>query len=151
MMFLELVCVQLGCRILLTVGQFALTLSESDSSLWIGASEAVTVEQHTELFGFGSGNYAKDSEGADIMTDTSSEGRWLLYSFTSGTNLVILEKQGQTPEHLANAAFWNKAAFIAMWLSVSFLPCCSFKVHEIAFSMCVLQPSLFHLFLQVHF
>lgn len=110
MMFLELACVQLGHRILLTIGQFTLTLSQSDSSLWISASEAVTMEQHTELFGFGSGNYAKDSEGSDLMSDTSSEGRWLLYSFTSGTNLVILEKQGQTPEHLASATFWNKAA-----------------------------------------
>ena len=110
--FLELASVQLGRRITLSVGQFAITLSERDSSLWIGATEAITLEHHTELFGFGSGNFAKDSEGADIMSDTSSEGRWLLFSFTSGTSLVILEKQGQTPDHLANASFWNKACIL---------------------------------------
>ena len=52
----------------------------------------------------------KGSEASDVMTDTSADGRWLLYALTSSTDLVILEKQRQAPEHLANSPFWNKAS-----------------------------------------
>lgn len=66
----------------------------------------------TELFGFGSGDYAKDSEGADVMSDTSEAGRWLQYRFTDSTVQVILEKQRKSPEHLESASFWNKVGAV---------------------------------------
>ena len=95
-------------RIVLNAGSFALHLC--DAALWVGCSAAsITIEANTELFGFGSGEFAKGSEGADMMSDTSAEGRWLRFHLESGSDLVILEKQRQDPEHLQNAAFFNKA------------------------------------------
>lgn len=96
-------------RTSLNAGSFVLYLSDKDASLWIGCSAAVTVEANTELWGFGSGDFAKGSEGADMMSDTSAEGRWLLYGLQSSDELLILEKQRKTPEHLESAGFFNKA------------------------------------------
>jgi hypothetical protein len=44
-----------------------------------------------------------------MMSDTSAEGRWLLYGLQSSDELVILEKQRKTPEHLESTGFFNKA------------------------------------------
>ncbi|CAL1155555.1 unnamed protein product, partial [Cladocopium goreaui] len=96
-------------RIQLTAAQYSLSLCDDGDSLWISAtSTAYTVPSLAELFGFGSGDYAKDSEGADVMSDTSDTGRWLLYKFTEPSENVILEKQRKTPEHLESASFWNQ-------------------------------------------
>eukprot|EP00435_Cladocopium_sp_Y103_P030560 s1097_g7.t1 len=73
----------------LNAGSFVLHLSDKDASLWVGCSTAVTVEVNTELWGFGSGDFAKGSEGADMMSDTSADGRWLLYGLQSAEEYVI--------------------------------------------------------------
>lgn len=96
-------------RTVLQVGQFNLHLSASDSTVWIACQAAMTVEAQTELWGFGSGDFAKGSEAADMMSDTSADGRWLLFGLQSGEDCVILEKQRKTPEHLESASFFNKA------------------------------------------
>lgn len=75
--------------------------------MWIGCSTAgVTVGQHTELSGFGSGEYLKGTEAQDCMT---SDGRWLRFALESSDAMVILDKQRKTPDHLENASFFNKA------------------------------------------
>eukprot|EP00438_Fugacium_kawagutii_P023430 Skav207931 [mRNA] locus=scaffold1441:391811:392884:- [translate_table: standard] len=74
----------------LNAGQFVLHLSDSDSTLWIGSSTSVTVAGQTELWGFGSGDFAKGSEGSDLMSDTSAEGRWLLFALNSGDDYVVI-------------------------------------------------------------
>lgn len=73
------------------------------------ASAAHTAEQGSELWGYGSGDFAKGTEAADIMTDVSAEGRWLKFSLPDANTPVILEKQRKVPEHLAEETFWNKA------------------------------------------
>ena len=98
----------------MNAGSFVLHLSDKDASLWVGCSAAYTVEANTELWGFGSGDFAKGSEGADMMSDTSAEGRWLLYGLRSCDELVILEKQRKTPEHLESVGFFNKANLCSM-------------------------------------
>ena len=106
----DFACLLLVCRIQLTAAQYSLSLCDDGDSLWISAtSTAYTVPSLAELCGFGSGDYAKDSEGADVMSDTSDTGRWLLYKFTEPSENVILEKQRKTPEHLESASFWNQA------------------------------------------
>ena len=91
-----------------------MSLCDDDSSLWIGATTDYTVESGTELFSFGSGDYAKDSEGADVMSDTSETGRWIQYKFTDTAEQVILEKQRKIPEHLEGATFWNKVGLVVV-------------------------------------
>eukprot|EP00435_Cladocopium_sp_Y103_P035840 s1440_g9.t1 len=88
-------------KITLNAGSFSLHLDENQGQLWIGCSTA----EHTELFGFGSGEFAKGSEAQDLMT---ADGRWLRYYMDSSDAMVILEKQRKTPDHLENAAFFNK-------------------------------------------
>ena len=93
-------------RITLNAGSFSLHLDEKQGQLWIGCSTAPhTVQDHTELFGFGSGEFVKGSEAQDIMT---ADGRWLRYFIESSDAMVILEKQRKTPDHLEHAAFFNK-------------------------------------------
>ena len=93
-------------RITLNAGSFSLHLDEAEGQLWIGCSVApYTVPMNTELFGFGSGDFAKGSEAQDLMT---ADGRWLRYFMDTPESLVILEKQRKTPDHLENAAFFNK-------------------------------------------
>ncbi|CAJ1380673.1 unnamed protein product [Effrenium voratum] len=95
-------------RLTLNCGHFSLALCLSDSSVWMCASAAHTAEQGSELWGYGSGDFAKGTEAADIMTDVSAEGRWLKFSLPDANTPVILEKQRKVPEHLAEETFWNK-------------------------------------------
>ena len=76
-----------------------------------------TVAQCTELFGFGSGDFVKGGEANDLMS--AAEARWLRYAFEKGDDLVILEKQRSSPEHLGGASFFNKASFFRFSLSLS--------------------------------
>ena len=111
-----LVCVAIHCRITLTCGAFFLSLAD-DASLWLGSvnGSEQTVEAMTELFSFGSGDFAKDSEGTDIMSDVSENGRWAAFHVTDASELVCLEKQRKCPEHLAEAAFFNKDCALFQW------------------------------------
>eukprot|EP00435_Cladocopium_sp_Y103_P016250 s3324_g4.t1 len=98
-------------RITLNLGNFCLYLDEESSQVWVGCSTAEhTVAQCTELFGFGSGEYAKGGEASDLMS--AAEARWLRYALEKGDDLVILEKQRQSPEHLEGASFFNKAMLV---------------------------------------
>lgn len=97
-------------RTVLNGGLFTLHLCDDDRSLWLaGGSSDHTVEANTELFGFGSGEFSKGSEAADLMSDTSESGRWLIFKLVNSSCMIILEKQRQTPEHLDGGAFFNKA------------------------------------------
>ncbi|CAK8995879.1 Uncharacterized protein SCF082_LOCUS4551 [Durusdinium trenchii] len=91
-------------RTTLQCGDFALTLG-SDESLWVGSGEETTVEEKTELWGFGSGDFEKGSSAKDIMSDAAS--RWVLYALTNSSDIVILEKGRRTPEHLEDLT-WNQ-------------------------------------------
>ncbi|CAK9049337.1 unnamed protein product [Durusdinium trenchii] len=95
-------------RTTLNAGHCALHHCEADGSLWVGCSSAHTLEENTELWGFGSGDFAKGSEAADLISDTSADGRWLLFALKSGDESVILEKQRKVPDHLESASFFNK-------------------------------------------
>lgn len=92
----------------MNAGSFSLHLNENAGQLWVGCSTAeYTVPQHTELFGFGSGDFLKGSEAQDVMT---ADGRWVRYFMDSNEALIILEKQRKTPDHLESATFFNKAS-----------------------------------------
>lgn len=98
-------------RLMLNAGNFSLHLCAADATLWVtGGSGPYTIEANTELFGFGSGGYSKGSEAADMMSDTSEMGRWLLFKMGHASDLVILEKQRQCPEHLEGGTYFNKAS-----------------------------------------
>ena len=78
-------------RTTLNAGSFSLHLDENEGQLWVGCSTAeYTVPQHTELFGFGSGDFIKGSEAQDVMT---ADGRWPRYFIDSNEALIILEKE----------------------------------------------------------
>lgn len=82
-------------------------LNEAEGQVWVGCSTApFTVQQYTDLFGFGSGDFVKGSEAQDAM---ASDGRWLRFILESGDDMIVLEKQRKTPEHLESATFFNKA------------------------------------------
>ena len=99
------------------VGNFTLTWAESDGSLWIGATSQATVPVATELFGFGSGGFVRQSEAEDTMSDASSTGRWICFAISDPNSLVILEQGRKVQEHLEGQTFWNKAQFwkIHVW------------------------------------
>ena len=86
--------------------------------MWIGANSQTNVEIQTELFGMGSGDFLRQSEANDAMSDQSSDGRWVGFSFSDASSYVILETGRQTPEHLQNQPFFNKVEFF--WKNVSF-------------------------------
>ena len=92
-------------------GHFSLTLCNANGTLWVGAPAAHTVEVHTELFGFGSGDFVKGSECKDVMSDVSEHGRWLLFALKSADEVVVLEKQRGVPAHLESLTFWNKVSW----------------------------------------
>lgn len=96
-------------RLDLNCGQFSLTLAEADHSLWVWAKAACTVEINCELFGFGSGGFHRQAEATDIMSDTSSVGRWIHFGINDPHSLVVLEKNRKIPDHLENQSFFNKA------------------------------------------
>ena len=104
-------------RLQLNCGNFTLTWAESDGSLWIGATSQATVPVATELFGFGSGGFVRQSEAEDTMSDASSTGRWICFAISDPNSLVILEKGRKVQEHLEGQTFWNKAQFwkIHVW------------------------------------
>ena len=95
-------------RLLLNCGQFSLTWAEDDGSVWVGSSADVNVESLSELFGFGSGGFVRQSEAADTMSDCSSEGRWLKFSLDDANTYIVLEKGRKVQDHLENQPFWNK-------------------------------------------
>ena len=96
-------------RLQLNCGNFSLTWAQSDGSLWIGATSQATVPVATELFGFGSGGFVRQSEASDTMSDASSTGRWICFSISDPNDMVILEKGRKVQEHLDGQTFWNKA------------------------------------------
>lgn len=128
----DFACLLLVCRIQLTAAQYSLSLCDDGDSLWISATSAgYTVPSLAELFGFGSGDYAKDSEGADVMSDTSDTGRWLLYKFTDASENVILEKQRKTPEHLESASFWKQALLSVFLMMPTIFDLLSLFLHSV--------------------
>lgn len=66
------------------------------------------VDIQTELFGFGSGDFLRQSEASDAMSDGSGDGRWIPFSLTDTSTFVILEKGRKAPDHLENQPFFNK-------------------------------------------
>ena len=89
----------------LNCGNFAVHCNET--ALYIGCSTApCTVQQCTEICGFGSGEFLKGAEADDAMSTT--DGRWFRFSLESGEDMVVLEKPRKTPDHMANSTFFNK-------------------------------------------
>lgn len=95
-------------RLVLNCGQFSLTLAEDAGTVWIGAMAQTNVEIQTEVFGFGSGDFLRQSEASDAMSDGSGDGRWLPFAINDSSTNVILEKGRKGPEHLENQPFFNK-------------------------------------------
>jgi len=93
-------------RLVLNCGNFSLSLVEDNGAVWIGATAKTNVEAFTELFGFGSGGFVRQSEATDSMSD--SDGRWVNFSFSDTNNYVVLEKGRSVQSHLENQPFWNK-------------------------------------------
>lgn len=94
-------------RLTLPCGPVGLTWLPKDESLYIHAERTTTVEP-MEVFGFGSGDFAKQTEAVDVMQDT--DGRWISYSMNENS-LVILEAQRQLPEHIKSLPSVNTAAW----------------------------------------
>ena len=86
-----------------------MTLAEEDGSLWVWAKAACTIDVNCELCGFGSGGYSRQAEATDIMSDSSSAGRWLEFAIKDPNCFVVLEKGRKDPEHLQDQPFFNKA------------------------------------------
>ena len=90
----------------LTSGHFTLSLTP-DAGLFLHSEENYEVQQHTELCGFGNGDFAKSGEAADIMSDATA--RWALYDLSAEDSLVVLEHSKKLPEHLKEQPWFNKA------------------------------------------
>ena len=80
----------------------------TSGSLFLHSNEDYVVPEHEELCGFGSGDFAKQAEAADVMGDCA--GRWVLYdlSGTAADKLAILEHSKKLPEHLRELDIYNK-------------------------------------------
>ena len=76
--------------------------------MWIGANNQFNVDIRTELFGVGSGDFLRQSEATDAMSDGSSDGRWLSFGLSDTSTYLILEKSRQTPQHLETQPIFNK-------------------------------------------
>lgn len=62
-----------------------------------------------ELFSFGSGDFLSSTEASDVMSDTTSGGRWLVYDLSGeGDKLVLLESDAKLPQHLQSLDVFNK-------------------------------------------
>ncbi len=94
-------------RLTLPCGPIGLTWLPKDESLYIHAERTTTVEP-MEVFGFGSGDFAKQTEAVDVMND--GDGRWLSFSLNENS-LVILEAQRQLPEHIKSLPSMNTATW----------------------------------------
>ena len=96
----------------MNAGSFSLHLDEAEGQLWIGCSVApYTVPMNTELFGFGSGDFAKGSEAQDLMT---ADGRWLRYFMDTPESLVILEKQRKTPRSFGKRSLFQQGPWFTI-------------------------------------
>lgn len=78
--------------------------------LYIHSNEDYVVAMHEELCSFGSGDYVKEAEAKDVMSDVG--GRWLAFDLTgpASVQFAILEHSRKLPEHLREQDWFNKAA-----------------------------------------
>ena len=107
------------CRISLPCGAFTLAWCKDQSVLYITSEKGCTAEQNSELFGFGSGDFATGTEAADIMSDTTCQGRWLPFDLAgAGDKLVIFEIDKRGPCHLKDVGFANKVGVWVLAVSV---------------------------------
>ncbi len=100
-------------RICLSCGTFRLVYDKELGDLWIcpdGRKKDSSVEAKgpTELFGFGSGQFAEGPEAKDIMSDIG--GRWLCFNVASGNEHCILESDKRLPEHIRSSDVFGKVA-----------------------------------------
>eukprot|EP00435_Cladocopium_sp_Y103_P062673 s100_g24.t1 len=84
------------------------TLSLTSDKVFLYSNEDYVVDEHVELCGFGSGDFAKQAEAADVMGDCA--GRWALFDLSgnSAEQVVILEHSKKLPDHLRELDIYNK-------------------------------------------
>ncbi|CAK9117195.1 unnamed protein product [Durusdinium trenchii] len=71
-------------RLSLPCGTFTLHWCKEKALLYITAEKDCTAAANTELFGMGSGDFLQSTEAEDVMSDTSSGGRWLHFNLSGG-------------------------------------------------------------------
>ena len=77
----------------------ALEPSKKNASLEIGP---------TELFGFGSGDYAEGPEASDIMSDLG--GRWVAFKLSSEEECFVAEADKRLADHVRSCDLFGKVA-----------------------------------------
>lgn len=94
----------------LTTGHW--TLSFADDGIYIHSNEDYVVPLHEELCSFGSGDYVKEAEAKDVMSDIG--GRWLVYDLSgpASDHFAILEHSRKLPEHLREQDWFNKVSWL---------------------------------------
>ena len=87
-------------------------MSFADDCLFIHSNEDYVVPMHEELCSFGSGEYVKEAEAKDVMTDVG--GRWISYDLTGPAcdHYAILEHSRKLPERLREQDWFNKVTLI---------------------------------------
>ena len=96
-------------------GSFRLVFDENEETLYLAADEKSAAKSGgsvevscSELFGFGSGDFAEGTEAQDIMSDAA--GRWINYQLTNDAELCIVEPDKRLPDHIKKLDTLSKAS-----------------------------------------
>lgn len=114
-------------RIALSCGTFGLIYDRDQESLFLHLEEKTAKKNASleialsELFGFGSGEYAEGPEAGDIMSDVA--GRWLNFKLASGSESFIAEADKRLADHIRSSDLFGKVSWFLNWF-ISFLSFC---------------------------
>ena len=101
---------------MLNCGNFRLVYDLQEETLFLGVDEKVTRKTGsiqvgpTEIFGFGSGEFAEGPEATDIMSDVA--GRWINYKLGSDSDLLIAESDKRLADHIRSCDIFGKVAWL---------------------------------------
>lgn len=112
---------------MLSCGTFRLVYDVQQESLFLAVEEKTAKKQATlevtmtELFGFGSGEFAEGPEACDIMGD--SAGRWVAYKLSSDSDFLIVEQDKRLPDHIKSCDIFGKVSGLKL-IVLCWLRCC---------------------------
>ncbi len=103
------------CRLVLNCGTFRLIYDVGQEELFLALDEKAAKKHSsleigpTELFGFGSGDFAEGPEAGDIMSDVG--GRWFAYKLLSEADFLIAESDKRLPDHVRSCDIFGKVGW----------------------------------------